>query len=91
MFPRKKIKSRYKVAKVNSNYYAPINVSGTTNQVFTGTTCASGTTSQGYIFMPYVMAQSGTTINMEESPEMKAERNREERKKKIERIFKDLS
>ena len=36
---------------------------------------------QGYIFMPYVM--------MEESPEMKAERIREERKKKIERIFKD--
>jgi hypothetical protein len=93
MNPFKSIKSRYKVAQINSNNYGYLNVSGTTNQVLTGSTpLGTKGTEQGYIFAPYIMVSGTTTISegFYESPEEKAERIREERRKKIERIFKEV-
>lgn len=83
--PRKSISSRYANKIVNPKYYCTINVTS-------GQTTVSGSGSTGLIYLPYVM-KSGTPIieGFDETLEEKAERIREERYKKLERIFKDGS
>lgn len=87
----KSIKSRYSVKNINPKYFGSVDVaSGTTGDISIGTT-----TEKGLIFMPYVMKSAGVNINgvfypNVETQEEKSERIREERNKKLERIFKSL-
>ena len=56
------IKSRYSVQPINSNFYAPINVSGSTSIGQKGLTQLES----GYIFAPYIMAESVSFYNEED-------------------------
>lgn len=76
----KSIKSRYSKKIINNNYFGNVNISGNTYNTHT--------TKDGYIYAPYIMISTGTIISEYETSEQKAERIKEERRKKLERIFK---
>jgi hypothetical protein len=91
MQPRKSITSRYSITKVNSNYYGSVDiVSGNTTQDDVQVVGVKKM-EPGYIWVPYIIPVSTSIImdGWEETIEEKAERIREERKKKLDRIFKD--
>lgn len=90
---RKSITSRYSTKKINFNYFCGVDVanSGDTSsftmcKVLTDEEFKNG--EQGYIWAPYIPIQGTSIIYGVESVEEKAERIREERKKKMDRINK---
>jgi len=85
--PKKGILSRYSVNNINSKYYGSIDVaSGTTtsDDVIIGVKHSD----QGYIYAPYIIADSIPIII--ESTEERAKRRRKERRKKMERVLNNL-
>ena len=74
MKPIKSIMSRYAIKNVNTKYFGSIDVAN-----------SGGTNEGGIVFMPYVMANTGTIISdgwsFDETTEQKAERIREEETK----------
>jgi len=73
------IKSRYSVQPINNNFYAPINVSGST---LIGQKCLDGGLDPGFIFAPYIMAETITFYN----EEYLIEEKNELRKKKLDSL-----
>jgi len=74
------IKSRYGLTTVSPNLYGKINISGGTQQISTLT--SAGTYSQGYIFVPYIMAQTSTI----DDREWRITWLRRERKEKLKKL-----
>jgi len=84
----KSIMSRYGVKNVNPQYFGSIDVATSGDSSSVQVCKKVGDT--GYIYAPYIMAPTITKIDdWFETTEEKAERIREERKKKMDRIFKD--
>lgn len=90
MNPKLSVASRYSLQNINPNFYSSITIeSGETflNPVL-GT---KNLNEQGLVFAPYIM-NTGLTYTsiygLEETSQERAERKREERRKKLERVFK---
>ncbi len=89
--PRKSIVSRYSTTKVNSNYYGSVDIASGNATQDDVQVVGVKESEPGYIWVPYIPVSTTSIImdGWEETVEEKAERIREERKKKLDRIFKD--
>ena len=75
------LSSRYSLKNINNNYYNTVNISGNTYPL--ATVNNNGEYSQGYIFAPYIMAQS---IEIISEFEFKRKILREKRIKKLNKL-----
>lgn len=82
------IKSRYSLTTISSDKYETINISGSTSGSTSGVSTLIGnktkSLSQGYVFAPYIILQSGSS---QISNEWYREWQRHERKEKLKKIY----